>query len=91
MSGAPKDWVLIEGAKKCGWDYFNDLRTMYSANSAFRALCDMIAKHEQKPVDRKLLCAEEALRVEWLHDPQGTTATGQCIRAIELWEEGFGK
>ena len=99
MTDTPPDWVLIEGAKKCGWDYINDVRTMYSANSAFRALCDMIAKHEQKQVDRKLLCAREAWALT-----DGNKAyqyrTGErddygdvqaCIRAIELWEEGFGK
>jgi hypothetical protein len=50
----------------------------------------MIAKYEKKPVDRKLLCAEQAI-ADWV---QTTDDTGQefiAIRAIELWEEGFGK
>jgi hypothetical protein len=50
----------------------------------------MIAKYEKKPVDRKRLCAEQAI-ADWV---QTTDDTGQefiAIRAIELWVEGFGK
>jgi hypothetical protein len=57
---------------------------------AISALCDMIERYEQPPVDRKLLCAERAIW-EWA---QTTDEIGQewiAIRAIELWEEGFGK
>jgi hypothetical protein len=60
----------------------------------FRALCDMIEKHEQPPVDRKLLCAREALSeankahadVAW-----SDKTIPVLVRAIELWEEGLGK
>jgi len=44
----------------------------------------------QTDADRKLLCAEKAI-ADWV---QTTDDTGQefiAIRAIELWEEGFGK
>jgi hypothetical protein len=49
----------------------------------------MILKHEQPPVDRKLLCAREADRL-YLY---GTLNEVEdvAVRAIELWEEGFGK
>jgi hypothetical protein len=87
----PRDEVLIEAAKRCGWsEYVRALRLNYASDDAFRALCDMIAKYEKKPVDRKLLCAEQAI-ADWV---QTTDDTGQefiAIRAIELWEEGFGK
>jgi hypothetical protein len=92
----PEDWVLIEGAKRAGWDSdtMDELRPAYDYHNIFRALCDMIAKHEQKPVDRKLLCAREAVVLAggkqfsyWANGLMQHAA----IRAIELWEEGFGK
>ena len=86
------DWVLLEAAKRCDMftKHIDALRYRHTGDSCFRALCDMIAKHEKKPVDRKLLCADQAI-AEWV---QTTDDTGQefiAIRAIELWEEGFGK
>jgi hypothetical protein len=52
-------------------------------------MCDMIQKYEQPPVDRKLLCVDEAMcEFGWDEDWMGR---GACYRAIELWEEGFGK
>lgn len=86
----PPDWVLIEAAKRGKWyqDYpLKTLKISYGSNPLFVALCDMILKHEQPPVDRKLLCAREALRKRRPDDWEETT----CVRAIELWEEGFGK
>lgn len=91
MTDTPPDWVLLEAAKRSGW--FDSLQLSYlqrcytESNQMFRALCDMILKHEQPPVDRKLLCAREALREKRPDDWEETV----CIRAIELWEEGFGK
>jgi hypothetical protein len=89
----PPDWVLREAAKQAGWGEFRTVdywRRSYGSNGSFRALCDMIAKHEQKPVDRKLLCAREAWD-RWLHDRSHTDQITLCVLTIELWEEGFGK
>ena len=94
------DWVLLEAAKRGGWatSTMDELRPAYACRDMFRALCDMIAKHEQKPVDRKLLCAWEALKM--LGDNPAPRvglymtielAKDVSVRAIELWEEGFGK
>ncbi len=85
----PDDWVLLEAAKRSEtWcrriEWLIDL---YQASGSFRALCDMIQKYEKQPVDRKLLCAQEAWR---LHDEDLDSVT-ISVRAIELWEEGFGK
>jgi hypothetical protein len=86
----PPDWVLIEAAKRCGWGYVTEtLHRVYRDDTAFRALCDMIERYEEPPVDRKLLCAEEALR-QW-REGDGAPTTWISVRAIELWEEGFGK
>jgi len=88
----PPDWVLLEAAKRCGWTPdLTWLRADYRAvNGSFRALCDMIEKYEQTPVDRKELCAEEAVREHakycWTLSPESA-----AVRAIELCEEGFGK
>jgi len=91
MTDTPEDWVLIEGAKRCGWGPDMDPERIrpydYEHNEAFRALCDMIQKYEQPPADRKLLCAREAMR-EQRPDDWPETA---CIRAIELYLEGFGE
>jgi hypothetical protein len=92
----PPDWVLLEAARQSGWDSDTEiegLRRLYRNVSTFRALCDMIAKYEKPPVDRKLLCAQEAVRLHnerhvfshGLHTPEEV-----CVRAIELWEQCFG-
>lgn len=83
------DWVLLEAAKQSGWDSDTEiegLRRLYRNVSTFRALCDMIQKYEKPPVDRKLLCAREAVSVAY-----GRNEEWIAVRAIELWEEGFGK
>ena len=91
----PPDWVLIEAAKRCGIEGdVASLRRYYgyhglAVNNSFVALCDMIERYEQPPVDRKLLCAREAAK-EYGYD-QGDLAENACIRAIELWEEEFGE
>jgi hypothetical protein len=86
---APDDWVLLEAAKRCGWDtQIEGLRRLYSKDSPFRALCDMIAKYEKPPMDRKVLCAQEAMK-SWVGGGAGPETI--CVRAIELYEEGFGK
>jgi hypothetical protein len=86
------DWVLIEAAKRFEWDNVatSELRRHYHDENyiGYRALCDMIAKHEQPPVDRKLLCAREAVREMRRRDGDNVCLG---VRAIELWEEGFGK
>lgn len=100
------DWVLIEAAKRGEWSKLltiEDLRHQYIGynNPMFSALCDMILKHEQPPADRKLLCAREAMarnvmvRTNSSEYRSGIMDDGpavqDCLRAIELWEEGFGK
>lgn len=86
----PPDWVLIEAAKRANHKLTPaQLRAGLIAKAArpyFDALCDMIEKYEQPPVDRKVLCAREAYQ-DWDSEEYFTL----CIRAIELWEEGFGK
>lgn len=53
------------------------------------AFAAYIAEHEQPPVDRKLLCAREAVRTK---DRGRVNSKEQvAVRAIELWEEGFGE
>ena len=91
----PPDWVLIEAAKRSDWDA--DLRCIrrYYSDSApsFRALCDMIERYEEPPVDRKLLCAREAITQSHDENFRSNICHWEwiAIRAIELWEEGFGK
>jgi hypothetical protein len=87
MTDTPPDWALIEAAKRFGWDRgrpISALQKDYEVSVPFRAFCDMILKHEQSPVDRKLLCAREASR-------KCASEYSAAVRAIELWEEGFGK
>jgi DNA-binding PucR family transcriptional regulator len=85
------DWVLLEAAKRSWWFeilQLSYLQRCYGDIKFYRALCDMILKHEQPPMDRKLLCAREAER---RLDGRYRTAEMIAVRAIELWEEGFGK
>jgi hypothetical protein len=95
----PPDWVLLEAAKRSGIEGdVASLRRYYdyhslAVNNSFVALCDMIERHEQPPVDRKLLCAREAITQS--HDEKFRSNICHwewiAIRAIELYEEGFGK
>ena len=98
----PPDWVLIEAAKRWG-SFPENGHNFYTCHKGFRAFCDMILKHEQPPVDRKMLCAREAMALApymKAHDVRdyregkldvGNHAMANCVRAIELWEEGYGK
>jgi hypothetical protein len=88
----PPDWVLREAAKRTDRAYCSVkmLRAWYADDEVYRALCVMIERHEQPPPDRKLLCAREAYGSDdgTLDDCE---AIETAIRAIELWEGGFGK
>lgn len=85
------DWVLIEAAKRGAFiGDVSDLQHSYESIKVYRALCDMILKYEQRPVDRKLLCAREANRL-WENSDEEFTVEDACLRAIELYLEGFGK
>ena len=92
------DWVLRRAAELCGVTWLDELdydflRKRYDNECEYRALCDMIERYEQPPPDRKLLCAREAITQS--HDENFRSNICQwewiAIRAIELWEEGFGK
>jgi len=84
----PPDWVLLEAAERSSWDVWPiaKLRYFYDDGGTYRALCDMIQKHEKPPVDRKLLCAQEAVNRRTQYDKFENV----IIQAIELYEEGFG-
>jgi hypothetical protein len=80
----PNAWLLIEAAKQT--------RIRDAEIEWLRALCDMVAKHEKPTEDRRVLCAREALSEASIAYPD-VVWTGEDVglRAIELWEEGFGK
>jgi hypothetical protein len=86
----PPDEVLLEAAERgnIGDETIECLRRVYLHGGTFRALCDMVQKYEKPPVDRKLLCAREAMK-SWVGGGAGPETI--CIRAIQLYEEGFGK
>jgi hypothetical protein len=85
----PPDWVLLEAARRAAYGPDN-LHYYFAEDRSFRALCDMIEKYEQPPLDRKVLVAMEAtLQVTGYHPDEIGEAS--IVRAIELWEEGFGK
>ena len=101
MTDTSPNWVLLEAVKRCGWTYNDilELQSYYDNDPRFTALCDIILKHEQPPVDRKLLCAREACAqrdgnkaYQYANGDRDTyTCVEAAVRAIELWEEGFGK
>ena len=64
--------------------------TYYVPHEAVGVVREVV--EEETGVDRKLLCAREALVgkiVLW--PPAAKDFENVCVRAIELWEEGFGK
>ena len=75
----PPDWAFARAQELRNKRGFTHL-------DAFAAY---IAEHEQPPVDRKLLCAREAMAGTVLFDP--VAIEGIVSRAIELWEKGFGE
>jgi hypothetical protein len=99
----PDDWVLLEAAERAniGEEPIEYLRKIYPRAGSFRALCDMIQKYEKPPADRKLLCAREAAaqlysgereEAEFMRGHRDEYDQVWCgKRAIELYEEGFGK
>lgn len=93
MTQTPPEWVQIRAAKLCGWypEQWGDMCDVYKHDDCFRALCDMIERYEQPPVDRKLLCVMEAWRPLKNGLNHSATLDAFGIRCIELWEEGFGK
>lgn len=90
------NWVFIEAAKRSNWQEGKTLAQMRSyihVSGAYRALCEMIHKYEQPPVDRKMLCAQAAvtgalIELDASHFPKKECLWDCCIRAIELWESG---
>ena len=94
----PPEWVLLEAAKRSGIEGdVASLRRYYdyhspAVNNSFVALCDMIERHEPPHADRKLLCAREALsEANKAHADVTWSDEDVAVRAIELYEEGFGK
>ena len=92
MTDTSPNWVLLEAVKRCGWTYNDilELQSYYDNDPRFTALCDIILKHEQPPVDRKLLCAREAYSDVSRRNPDDWHSE-IAVRAIELYESGFGK
>ena len=92
MTDTSPNWVLLEAVKRCGWTYNDilELQSYYDNDPRFTPLCDMILKHEQPPVDRKLLCAREAYSDVSRRNPDDWHSE-IAVRAIELYLEGFGK
>jgi hypothetical protein len=64
----PPNWVLIEAAKRSGWQVLDgDLcvpRYWLNNNGAFRALCDMIERYEQRDRIETQAAEIERLKVE---------------------------
>lgn len=79
MSDTPPDWVLIEAAKRCGWAY--GTADNYHDNPVYAALCDMILKHEQPPVDLISQCAMDVC------GNRDAIGWAKCVRAIEMYLE----
>jgi hypothetical protein len=52
MTDTPEDWVLLEAAKRIGREGASSqvILDRWYSDAPLRALCDMITKHEQKPV-----------------------------------------
>lgn len=93
----PPEWLLLEAAKRCGMvEDLAWIKRCYSnqAFANFRALCDaLIAEPIKPPVDRKLLCAREAVSLWVATDDDDVPIENHAwigVKAIELWESGYG-
>jgi len=85
----PADWVLIEAAKRCRWDSRTSLATLrdnYGYTSSFRALCDMIEKYEQPPVDPDVEAVKRVLgwHVDEWHFEQYPDALDKAVAQYKL-------
>ena len=77
------------------WLRYGDTRSYATADDWINSMTNVEliealswAKHEKPPADRKVLCAREAMK-SWVGGGAGPETI--CVRAIELYEEGFGK
>jgi hypothetical protein len=77
----PPDWVIREAEKRAGINLPFPAMT-YNNGGAFAALCDMIERYEQPPVDRKVLCAREAMVA---------TLTNMIDNAVKAEREAIAK
>ena len=85
----PPDWVLNRASRRIGYNDGYITQSTYADSILIRSLCDMIWRYEQPPVDRKLMCVNEAYEEDGslLWDDKSFDV---AVRAIELYEEGFG-
>lgn len=101
VTDTPEDWAF---ERACSWvgrkpHHVRSMTVDNPERRAISALCDMIAKHEQKPIDRKLLCARQAAIQEMPHHKaridegvfDDSEEVAIPVRAIELWIEGYGE
>lgn len=91
----PADWVLIEAAKRAQWsDYSHTIKRLRQEygfpRSTFRALCDMIAKHEQPPADPDVEAVKRVLCSYWGYDisdaPRITISNEAASRAVAQYK-----
>jgi len=101
----PADWVLIEAARRGNWPCsshlnpalaIDELRKDYTAGGGFshtfRALCDMIAKYEQPPVDPDVEVVKRIIAAWYggeLHMPFAPDA--QFARAVAQYKQERAK
>lgn len=86
------DWVLLEAARRFQWPErsITDLHGYYCDPEfiGYRALCDMIAKHEQPPVDPDVDAVKRIL-LKFYGSPVilGEDAVARAVAQYK-WERG---
>lgn len=97
MTDIPQDWIVHRAALMSG-RVPSQVREAYPHSEQTRELCAMIERCEQPSVDRKLLCAREALAqsdydcsgelVFWLSGAGDHDSLLQdLVYAINIWEK----
>lgn len=79
----PPDWVLIEAAKRCGREGTKPevILDRWYSDATLRALCDMIEKYEQPPVDPVVTAIVDAMYdLEDGRSGASTESYAACLR-----------
>ena len=92
MKEVPEDWVLREAAKRAWYApaTIDHWRAHHASSTTFSALCDMIAKYEQPPVDPDVEAVKRILQEWYGFDPLSIVALasdgGGYARAVAQYK-----
>jgi len=98
VTETPPDWVLLEAAKRFhgggglnpGFD-IRWAREDYHKQTGYSALCDMIAKHEQPPVDPDVEAVKRILAKWYVYDSVDIHENAALTRAVAQYKKEIAR